>query len=642
MNNVYSVFRSPSLSEIIQAGEKSPALRTRSKCIGRLEGAILAWECIKKGKKIPTNDTYYEYIREELIRQSYYGKSIPDAVYDTPEQARRRGFVFVDGEPILRQLEYFTKLYVCKSDVYFGERISVPCTYMLIPHVMLQPSHREGQRNWRHFIPEAQPKNRTDDVSAATAEAHAKKIESRLLMDNYYAFSGAPVVNERGEVIQGNGRADALRIMFDRYPESTKDYLDTLRDWVIHNINEDKAGQWKISAQEGWPVLVRMVKCSDEEAIKLGRYTDSQITTGGSAIFDPDNVSQQLVCDKKMTTFSRIIFDAGDGNEDSDSSIRDFIRLNGNAALKWLCGHDYITSAEYNACIKTSEDGKQVTTKAIDALHQIFTSTLFRNTTNGFDVMFDSLSVRAQAAIFETITRDFSMPDGKKLIPLIREAVEVYYNLLRKFQGFKKARNVQQAKQEIWMWQNQSEMFAKDKFPADKYSTHAKLLAVLFKVSSQSQIRNVLNDIYDTMEGKGTPDMFSPDPFGVPQSMTDALNKVLGISLNGIDFLCESGYEMINKNKSYKYWPLHHTCPDFLDEARISDVFHRLIIPLTDALEEHQATERVRPPYADRRFSSCYDPISKFYNLTQYTPIDEKRVKVMFKDVIKKLAARKK
>ncbi len=642
MNNVYSVFRSPSLIEIMQADNTTDRLETS---YTRMSAAMLAFQDIQAKQKRPYASVIGgELAQEEYIKQYYYGKNIPDAVNDTPEQARRRGFVFVDGEAIVRTQinQYADRIYeMCKSDVYFGERISVPCTYMLIPHVMLQPSHREGRRNWKHFIPEAQPKNRTDDVSAATAEAHAKKIEPRLLMDNYYAFSGAPVVNERGEVIQGNGRADALRIMFDRYPNSVKSYLDTLRDWVIHNIDDDKTGQC-VNTDAGWPVLVRMVKCSDEEAIKLGRYTDAQITTGGSTLFDPDNVSQQLLCDKKMTTFSRIIFDAGDGDDDSDNSIRDFIRLNGNAALKWLCGHNYITSAEYNACIKKSEDGtKQVTTKAIDAMHQIFTSTLFRNTTNGFDVMFDSLSVRAQAAIFETITRDFSMPDGKKLIPLIREAVEVYYNLLRKFQGFKKARTVQQAKQEIWMWQNQSEMFVKDKFPADKYSTHAKLLAILFKVSSQSQIRNVLNEIYDAMEGKGTPDMFSSDPFGVPQSMTDALNKVLGMSLNGIDFFSEGGYEMMNKNKSYKYWPLHHTCPKFLDEARINDVFYRLVIPLTDALEEVQQQAGARYSHATT-LGSYYSTLAKFYNLTQYKPLDAKCVKATMNKLAKRLATRKK
>lgn len=634
MNDVYSVLKSPSLSEIMQEMESRSSLENKVLMYSaRMEGAFKAVQDIKarrKGKSELSDQS--DALNTEYVRQCFSGTT-PDVVNDTPKRARDRGYLFIDGEPVVRTVRNMLsnqRYEICKSDVYFAESVRVPCTYMLIPYYMLQPSHREGKRNWKHFIPEAQPKNRTDDVSAATAEAHAKKIEPRLLLDNYYAFSGAPVVNDRCEVIQGNGRADALRIMFDRYPNSIKEYLDTLGDWVIHNIDDDKTAQ-HVDTKFAWPVLVRMITCSDEEAIKLGRYSDSQITTGGSSLFDPDNVSMQLLCDKKIDAFSRIVFDAGDGNDDSDSSFRDFIRLNGNTALKWLCGHSYITSAEYNACIKKIEDGtKQITTKAIDAIHQIFTSTLFRNMTNGFEVMFDSLPVKAQAAIFETITRDFSMPDGKKLIPLIREAVEVYYHLIRKFQGFKKARNAQQAKNEIWMWENQSEMFASDKFPADKYSIHAKLLSVLFKVSSQSQIRNALNDIYDKMEGKGTPDMFSSEPFGVPQSLTDALNTVLGVSLNGINTWVKP-QETVGfpaQYKSYKYWPRHHSCPAYLSEAMANDIFSRLVVPLSDALSKVSPAQQ---PYIVGSSS-----IIAFYDLTQYAPIDENKAKAALQKVIKR------
>ena len=584
----------------------------------RLSAALMvntSWPIVYATDRYKRRNDNWE---SEVTRLDRRRPDAPDAINDIPERARKRGFWLVDGDPILRRQKVSRITPILKGEVHFSEDVSAPCEYCLIDVKYLIPSHSNGHRNWRHFIPEAQPKNRTDDVSVATADAHAKNIVPDLLFDNYYAYSGAPVVNTRGEVIQGNGRAEVLRIMFERYPDSIYKYLKALNVWIKKNTN--KWLEWCISDPKNgkkatWPVLVRMIDCTDEEAIKLGRYTDTQITTGGSTLFDPENVSQQLLCDKKLVTFSRIVFDTGDDDDDTDNSLREFIRKNGVDALKWLCGNGYITSAEVNACLKASDDGvKQITPKAIDALHQIFTSTLFRNTSNGFDLMFDALPVKAQAAIFETITRDFTMPDDKKLIPLIREAVEVCYTLLRKSPGFKKARNMQQVKQELWMWENQGTMFSSDKFPADKYSTHSKLLAALFKVSTQSQIRNTITDIYDKMEGKGTPDMFSPDPFGVPLSKEDALNRVLGTSLGKVDAPTEAFNSLLN----YEGWPKNHQASGNLSDEQLTDVFLRLVVPLCKMYDTQTITRQ--GARGDEPIDLGLREIADFYRHTNYDP----------------------
>lgn len=515
---------------------------------------------VKGAQELPPGDYAVEYLRLNH-------PDTPDGALDTPAAARKRGFVKVDGEPILRQrpLDPSEVSVICRSAVHFSETASAPCTYALIPPSALQPSHREGRRNWAHFIPEAQPKDRTDCVSAGTAEHHARNIIPELLTDNYYAFSGAPVVNARGEVIQGNGRADALRIMFDRYPESVSRYADFVAGFAKSHGK----------AVEGGPrVLVRMVDVDDNEAIKLGRFTDTQITTGGDNAFIGANVSQQLMCDNRLEEFSNIVFDGGD----EDSTLTQLIRENGEDGVRWLRNKGYITSAEASACLN-KDDGSGVrgmTSKGVAAIYETFTSALFRNAPNGFDRMFEALPARTQAGILQAVTRDFSMPDDKKLMPDIREAVEVYYILTKKEPGFKEARTMRQARQEIWMWENQGCMFSADKFPADKYSPAAKALAALFKVSGQAQVRATLNEIYDRMTGRGTPSIFANDEFGAAFPKDEAIRRVLGD--NGLG---GTTAETERHDDGLSLWPRRHSCPAGKTEEQVGDIYYRLVLPLS-------------------------------------------------------------
>ena len=500
----------------------------------------------------------------EYLRLNY--PDTPDGALDTPAAARQRGFVKVDGEPILRQrpLDPSDVSVICRSAVHFSETASAPCSYALIPPSALQPSHREGRRNWAHFIPEAQPKDRTDGVSSATAEQHARNIIPELLTDNYYAFSGAPVVNARGEVIQGNGRADALRIMFDRYPESVSRYADFVAGFAKSHGK----------AADGAPrVLVRIVDVDDNEAIKFGRFTDTQITTGGDNAFIGANVSQQLMCDNRLEEFSQIIFEGGD----EDSTLTQLIRENGEDGVKWLRNKGYITAAEASACL-TKEDvigTRGMTSKGVAAIYETFTSALLRNAPYDFERMFETLPARVQAGILQAITRDFSMPDDKKLMPDIREAVEVYYLLVKKEPGFKEARTMKQARQEIWMWENQGCMFSANKFPADKYSYSAKMLAALFKVSGQAQVRATLNEIYDRMTGSGTPSIFANDEFGTAFSKEEAIRRVLDNGLGG------TGAEPAQYDGELSKWPRRHTCPADKTEEQVTDIYYRLVMPLS-------------------------------------------------------------
>ena len=67
----------------------------------------------------------------------------------------------------------------------------------------MQPSHYNGQPNVLHFIPETQPKKRTDDASVASSEDIAANINPEEITSSVTAYTGAPMLNARGETVHG-------------------------------------------------------------------------------------------------------------------------------------------------------------------------------------------------------------------------------------------------------------------------------------------------------------------------------------------------------------------------------------------------------------------------------------------------------
>ena len=100
----------------------------------------------------------------------------------------------------------------------------------LIDASQLQPSHINGLRNPLHFIDEAQPKERNDDASVMSARRIAAHIRPEEITSSVTAYTGAPTVNTRGEVIQGNNRSAALREMWAAQPEQAAVYKQYLTD----------------------------------------------------------------------------------------------------------------------------------------------------------------------------------------------------------------------------------------------------------------------------------------------------------------------------------------------------------------------------------------------------------------------------
>ena len=133
-----------------------------------------------------------------------------------PLADRERGYRVVQGKKVERQAPVSKKVTGKKSNVTFGTNartgkpIKVEAEYTVIELNELQPSHKNGSKNQMFFIDEAQPRNRAQDHYREQDAIKGANLDPERMGQGAEAYFGSPVTNERGEIIQGNGRGAAL------------------------------------------------------------------------------------------------------------------------------------------------------------------------------------------------------------------------------------------------------------------------------------------------------------------------------------------------------------------------------------------------------------------------------------------------
>ena len=204
-----------------------------------------------------------------------------------PKMARRKGEFVENGNLYSRQNELMMSCGLKGKDCKIGFSLDVEVKgyYAIINAELLQPSHLGNIENPQHFLPEAQPRNRAMSASGANLpRLIAEKLRPSEICEGSTAYSGCPVVNERGEVIQGNGRAYTMKYYWENFANDPRGYIDYLieNQFTMLKITADNKVSNQITALYGSqrldilnPVLVRVVPCSDEEAIQLGQLKQS-------------------------------------------------------------------------------------------------------------------------------------------------------------------------------------------------------------------------------------------------------------------------------------------------------------------------------------------------------------------------------
>ncbi len=336
-----------------------------------------------------------------------------------------------------------------------GGGVVVPFKYKLVEAETLQPSHQDGIRNPLHFIPEAQPKNRNDIGTLQAEESFANNPRFNELGENTGAYGGAPVVNERGEVIQGNNRSAGLR---KGYQRGNKSYKQSLSE----NAEQFGFSKEQVDGMKE-PVLVREVKTSDQGAIELGNYDVKDLETGGKRRLDPVAITRRM----PFNTKGRIADILFKGEETLNQAIRSNIKR----LMEYL--DPYLNQSQRNTIFKNNE----LTDAGIKDLELVVQQFLFDGGDVALPELYENLSHTQKEGLRKALPYIFSTSAEKSITPEIQEAILALNDF-----GASKAGSFEG-------WLSQSDMFNNGLTPREKYSpTAIKIAEILETSKSQKEI----------------------------------------------------------------------------------------------------------------------------------------------------------
>ena len=502
--------------------EKLEAQKKHKRRIEEAEAQLEAWRRIAavKAERIAAAErAKIEAAQQREVTQEDETE-VPDFVFDKPENARERGYRMQNGQRADRQ-EPIAAAVGKEVSVKFTNKVSQPVRVAVVDARSLQPSHQNGQPNVLHFLPEAQPKKRTDHESVHAAEQIAAQMNPEEITSSVTAYTGAPSVNARGEVIQGNNRTAALKRMWQGYPEQAAAY----KQYLMDHASEYGLNPEDIAAMEQ-PVLVNLMDVTDEQAIELGQYDVKDTESGGTERIKPRNVSQKM--GDKAERFASILL----RTTDEDASVSQLIDEHAVETLKWLEAQHYISPTQYRSAFNAEGE---VTTEAKNDLRGILYQAVFKNGSERLEDMFNALPAKAQRAILATAYRDFSTPESEKMLPEIQNSIVAFYELSQDA-AFANAKNFEEARKATMAWLQQMQFdFSTGQSVSreGKYTNFALTLAAMYKVQTQTAIQQTFNDMFDLLQGRQQPDLYNPNPNNTPRTLAEAIREVLNIEYDG-------------------------------------------------------------------------------------------------------------
>lgn len=480
--------------------------------------------------------------REEAARLEREAlEGIPEWHLDTPENARKRGVRRFSGQMFTRQ-EPVQGVVGKEVEVKFSQKDLPKGHLAVIEAPQLQPSHIQGQRNPMFFIEEAQPKNRAEAVSMFAAKEMAEGIRPQEITGSATAYTGAPTVNTRGEVIQGNNRSDALRYLWEnKLPEQQQTY----KQYLINNAEQFGLDPEAVNAMQQ-PVLVNMLDVDDAEAIRLGQMTAQDTESGGIERIKPKNVAQKLGED--MRSFASQLLRSGD----EEASFSQLVDRNGTEVMKWMAQKGAITNTQYQSAFDSKGN---LTAEAKNDLQKVLYQAVFKGGSQQLEEMFDALPAKAQRAILSTAFRDMDSPFAGKMLPEIQSSIAAF-NQLMNDPTFAAAKKMEEVLRVVEGFKRSIQL--DDRFeqymPADNFSNFALHLAAMYKANdmSQSTLTSYFNQMFDLAQGKKAATLFEEaDTTEYP--LADVIKQVLNIDYkpakNGNNNVANGGADVALRNQ---------------------------------------------------------------------------------------------
>lgn len=429
--------------------------------------------------------------------------TVPQKPKESYDEIRSKGFVEKDGVKYERQKQITKKSEGKTTNVVFTPKVSEQGVWTVIEADELQPSHVKGNQNMNHFIPEAQPKKRSEVFSKAGMKGAmniAKDLKPDQITESPNAFFGAPTTNTRGEVIQGNSRADALKQYWES-PEDRAGYAQYLKD------NADKFGL-KAEDISGFkkPVLVRMVKSSDPRSIELGQYDVKDLETGGKQRIDPVATINKLSNDD-VNQLNEIIA------RSEGETLSEMVRGNVDKIIEFLYKKGAINETQLETVYNRNTG--QINARGVEDLSQVFRNIMFRGADPNIGQIFESLPDATQKGIDKALPFILRQHKGKDISENVNNAIIGYNDFLNS-----EAKSMRD-------WASQSDIFNDGLSPNQIYTPFELALMDLFNTKKQSEIAGKIKEVSHKMEDIPG-DMFNPEGTkGL--SKNEAIEEVFGV-----------------------------------------------------------------------------------------------------------------
>ena len=438
----------------------------------------------------------------------------PEWGKDNPADARARGYIKVEGLRVDRQGQLSDALIGKESDVKFATNDTQQARYAIIEAESLQPSHIRGYQNQLHFIPEAQPKDRSDVVSEQAAIRIAANINPEEITTSATAYTGAPTINARGEVIQGNSRADALRAVWESFRDTSG---AKYKQYLIENAEGLGIDPEAIEGMKS-PVLVHLADVSDERAIELGQYRQTDIESGGVERINPQTLYAKI--GDKRDTFIRFLL----GTSDDDLSLAESITRNAAETLSWLNRQGFISDTQFRSAFGTKGE---ITAEAKEDLRNTLYRSFFEGAHNSLEAEFYNLPKRTQQALLRVSYRDQQSPADAHFLDELQSSVSAY-NALMGYAPFAEAKTFEDAERAIETWMRFSGDLITGEVNSEQYSNFAVQLALRYKFYTQKELIAKLNAVYDAVQAVSEDTLFGEGEVN-PKTLAEAVSEVFSI-----------------------------------------------------------------------------------------------------------------
>lgn len=457
---------------------------------------------------------------ERIEREALNG--VPDWNVDTPTDARARGYRRNGPQKVDRPAVIDNHAQGNAVEVKFGEDVMPKGHIAIIEASQLQPSHRDGQRNPAHFLDEAQPKERKDAASRLAASKIAENIRPEEITSSVTAYTGAPSINSRGEVIQGNNRSEALRLMYEGNNAAS---AERYKQYLLDHAAEYGLTPEAISAFEQ-PVLVNMLDVSDEDAITLGQYVAQDTESGGIERIKPKNAVKKM--GDKIRTFANLLLRSAD----DEATFSQLVDANGVEVLKWMNQQGFITNTQYASAFDSKGN---LSAEAVNDLKGIMYQSIFTGGSTRLEEMFNKLPAKAQRAILATAFRDYDSAFADRMITEIQQSI-IAFNALMGDQQFREAGNMETVMHAVEAWKRQTafdDVTGEPYLPSESFSNFTLALAAMYKGCTQKHIQSVFNTMYDIVQGTEQDNLFEVAD-KTPKPLAEAIRRVLNIEYKPI------------------------------------------------------------------------------------------------------------